>query len=234
MLTFAACAPAARGGGISPAVRPALEQTVYLVKREPGKGWLGIRFTADERLADPSKPGARHVRVIQVVPDTPAHRSGLRSGDILLRYRDEEVTFRAFPDRISGTTPGTAAVLAVRRGDKELELTAVIGDRRDAPMALRMSGSLLGMRLVPAERIAPGSPRRGLLVEKVSPGSPAARAGVQPGAFVIAAQNAPVDTAEGLQATIAAQPPGARFVLTTVESDGRLDFYVLVSRQTAR
>jgi len=228
VLALASCAPLARAGG-PPAVRPALRQTVYLVQQEPRKGWLGIRFSPGGPAPDPSTPGARAVRIVDVMPGSPARRSGLRPGDVIVRYRNEDVTFQTFPRRIMATSPGTSASIILRRGDKELELTVVIGDRGNAAMAPDASGSTMGMLLVRAERIAPGFPRQGLLVEEVRPGSPAERAGIRPGLFVIAVQDVAVDTEEPLRRAAAAQPAGARIVLTT-DTGGRLDFYVLLAR----
>lgn len=228
MLALAACAPAARGAGVLIAIRPALQQTLYLVESQPSSGWLGIRFTEDKGTATPSMHSLR-VRVVEVVPHTPAHKADLRAGDVILTYRNEEVTFRGFPLRIAATPPGTAVAMTVLRGDTLLELRPVIGDRRNIRIPGPMDSEVVGMRVLRAERIVPGVPRRGLFVESVRPGSPADRAGLAPGTFVIAAHNVPLDSAERLRLTIASQPPGSRIVLLT-QSDGQLDFYVLISR----
>ncbi len=82
---------------------------------------------------------------------------------------------------------------------------------------LRRSGSIQrGWLGVSVRDIASDSPSRGVAVEAVEPGSPAARAGVRPGDIVLAVNGDRTDTSRSLVRSVAAIPPGqtARLSLT--------------------
>ena len=89
-----------------------------LVKR----GWVGIEMDQDEET------GA--MTVTRVVPDSPAHASGLRAGDLLLALNgiefaeeNKEKMYQARQD----WSPGTAISYTVSRKGKSKEVTLTLG-----------------------------------------------------------------------------------------------------------
>jgi len=87
-------------------------------RRRPGHGFLGISFAT-------SGTGARIERVI---PNTAAARAGLRRGDLITKGNDKPLPTRedllAF---LRTRKPGDKVNLHVRRGPKEIDLTATLG-----------------------------------------------------------------------------------------------------------
>ena len=98
-----------------------------------GEGFIGIRMQ-DEMANVPGDPKPRiAIRVIQVVPDSAAHKAGLKINDLIVGFDDK--VWRAgsalipFSDGIRQIKPGTRVTLRVVR-DKQLIDVVVILDRR--------------------------------------------------------------------------------------------------------
>jgi serine protease Do len=70
-------------------------------------------------------------RIVQVLPASPAESAGLRSGDLVVRFGDDDV--RKFDDLkqlVSRRNPGDEVVVVVRRGAETKELPLIIGAQR--------------------------------------------------------------------------------------------------------
>jgi serine protease Do len=158
------------------------------------RGRLGIyiqELTKD--LAD-SFAIDRHegILVSQVMEDSPAEKSGLQQGDVILTLGGEKITSVAnFRNKIAMTRPGTKVKLLVLRDGHKKKITATIGamdtDENGHPIK---SGELpeLGMNL---QKLTPDLAEQlgyegthGVLVSEVQPGSIAARAGIQRGNLI--------------------------------------------------
>lgn len=87
--------------------------------------WLGVYLQDREN-------NEQGVMVTHVYPASPAARAGVRAGDILLSVNNQQV--ESAPDLITlldGFEPGSKANLRLRRGDQELDATAVLARRSD-------------------------------------------------------------------------------------------------------
>ena len=111
---------------------PALEHAYF-----PSKGYVGVQMMSArfDRLGNLRRPGkgedTEGVVITWVAPETPAEKSGLKAGDVILGINDWEV---GGEDRVSATAkeiqknrPGTAVSLSVRREEKILKLTLKLG-----------------------------------------------------------------------------------------------------------
>ena len=82
-------------------------------------GWLGIQFSRDDRLA-----------VDIVLPDGPAAKAGIKTGDVILKVDVTTVTrFTDLVNYIQSKKPGQIIKLLVRRGDQEIETNVTLGKR---------------------------------------------------------------------------------------------------------
>lgn len=85
-----------------------------------GRGWLGSAL----RSPPAGEPG---VPVIHVVPDSPAEKAGVRSGDVILACDDTPVTGPLeFARQIASAATGTTVRLDILRGATKIRVTAVL------------------------------------------------------------------------------------------------------------
>lgn len=100
-------------------------------------GLLGVM------LAD----GDGGAKVMQVVPDSPAEKAGLRVDDVIASVNSKDVSSReALIETIRSYMPGQIVKLAVKRGDKEIQVEAKlvggVGPGARAEMMNQMGGPL--------------------------------------------------------------------------------------------
>lgn len=200
---------AASGQGISFAVTSNTARRVIRELKDSGRvvrGWLGIS-TQDvdvhiARVLGLSVP--RGALVSSLVPDAPAEQAGIKIGDIILRLGNADIDDAASLLRaIAEHPPGQRAEIVVWRAGGMRTLPVVIGRqdtkqegprrkvREDAPVTE-------GLTLRPvtedeARQLAPGT-GNALLVLNVEENSPAERAGVQPGDFIVQAARRSVNS----------------------------------------
>jgi serine protease Do len=95
-------------------------------------GWVGVNVVGE---ADTNHDG-RTVRVVQVIPGTPACESGIRSGDTVMRidareiYRPADVLDASFFSKV-----GANMNVVVRREDKLFNYTFAVIERPENPAA---------------------------------------------------------------------------------------------------
>jgi serine protease Do len=186
----------AGGSGIGFAIPSNMARRIYtelLAKGRVARGWLGVSI--QPLTPDLAKSfGARDTKgvlVSDVVPDSPAARAGLKSGDIVLEFQGKRTETPSDLQRAVGlTAPGQEAKLRVWRDQTERTLEVKIGDAPDdlaqgGPGRGRATASLLGLDVRP---ITPEIARQlhlrtmeGVLVARVEDGSAAAEAGIQRG-----------------------------------------------------
>jgi serine protease Do len=143
-------------------------------------------------LIQPPPPGAQRpgILVVEVTPDSPADKAGVKVGDAITKAGDKNV--RSYDDLINildEHKPGDKLTLRVMRQDKDRDLTVTLGEqpREARPGPGRPGGgrrpAFLGVRAVPlnpADRDRLGvTVDSGVLVQDVMPNSPASRAGLR-------------------------------------------------------
>jgi S1-C subfamily serine protease len=125
--------------GISFAVPSAIARGVYERLREKGRvarGWLGVQLaavpadTADE-LKLPTARGAMIAGLVnQSGEQSPAQQAGLRKGDIVVRWNENEVTSPAsLSTMVAQTEIGTNAKVVVLREGQEQTFNVLLGER---------------------------------------------------------------------------------------------------------
>jgi serine protease DegS len=97
------------------------------------RGWLGVEtqpLTAELAHALKLPESSNGVLIAGVLRDGPAHRSGIRPGDVVVKVgRHPVATSREFIQRIAAHAPGSSAALTLLREGKEMQLDAVVGER---------------------------------------------------------------------------------------------------------
>lgn len=172
------------------------------------RGFLGMApraLTADEKSRYKVASGAM---VEMVQEDSPASRAGLRAGDVILRLGGKPVADDiSLRDMVAQTAPGTKVEIVVKRGDRELTLTATLETAPDqitqnSPDA--RTEERLGLRV---EAVSPqnareyrlGSRTNGVVVVAVEPGSAADEAGIQRGDLIVRVNDRDVRSPQDMQ-----------------------------------
>jgi serine protease Do len=200
--TFIVSGGAYQNAGIGFAI-PVNRAKTVLADLQAGRdvqyGWLGVGIqdlTADLRdYFNVDKSGG--VVVTSVQPNGPAEAAGIQRGDVIQSVNGKPVRgTRALVHAIASQPAGAEAAIAVSRTGNQFVVTATLGRRprgdddtadaavttiaADEPDDTRWRGA----RLVdlPADRARAG--RSGVMVDDVTPDSPADRAGLKPGDII--------------------------------------------------
>ena len=177
-------------------VKPVVNSIIETGKVQ--RGWLGVSIQPlTQELARSFEFEGTGVLIGDVLPNTPAHDAGLSAGDIVTQINGRTVSN---PNQLLGivaeTPPGKEIQLDVFRDGERRNFTVTLGDRSQQQEQLGRSGSRrpgapeqpaegLGMMVQPltpemARQFGLGD-RSGVVVERVEPASPAARAGLAAG-----------------------------------------------------
>ncbi|MFO1127251.1 MAG: Do family serine endopeptidase [Rhodospirillales bacterium] len=210
--------PNPNGGsvGIGFAIPSDTAKKIVADLRENGKvdrGWLGVAIQpVSPDIADSlGLKGAAGALVATVAPDSPAARSGVRQGDVILAIDGQKVaTPRELSRAVADTKTGTRTVLTVWRGDRELPLKVSVGampdsgktvaanhsepakgksTKNDGAVELAALGLRLGLMPAPDE----GDGMR-VVVTAVDDDADAADKGIRPGDFILKVNDADVTT----------------------------------------
>jgi serine protease Do len=232
----------AQGQGIGFAVPSRIVQRIYTQLREHGRvirGFLGVR-TADVVAADDSGEGAGGVRVIDLVPGSPAAQAGVVPGDVIVAFAGEPVaSARQLDFLVAETEIGRRLALDVDREggrrtlDVELaELTDKIVLPNEAP------GQWLGLEVASLADKDDDVNRlketlgidvaEGVIVVTVEPGRPAAQAGIRAGDVLVAIEGQEIPDLEAFARARDALS-GRRDAVTMLIRTGRRESFVQVT-----
>lgn len=191
------------------------------------RGWLGVSLqeVSHELALAYGLDVPRGALVADILPGSPAARSALRPGDVILNYDDRPIQRSAdLPPLVGQTAPGARARLTVfRRGQGVQDIVVAIGELRESapaasaerPRAASRRGSEdLGITL---RELSPPARRshdldHGVEVVAVDDG-PGLRAGLRPGDVILEADGKRVGSPAEFRRLIAHAPPGGYVVL---------------------
>ncbi len=211
--------------------------------RDKGKisrGWIGVSIQPvdDEMAAALGLDRPRGALVAQVMPDAPAAKGNVKSGDVILSFDGQDVASgRRLPQIVAATPIGKTVPVVVLREKKELKLSikvAELVDREAKPEARAgESGTALGLSVAAVnqmtrERFGLDADTQGLVVIDVDQGSPAAERGLKPGDLITDIAGQPVTQPGDLaQRVKAARAKGERSILLHITRDGDSRFVAL-------
>ncbi len=209
--------------GIGFSIPSNLAQGVVRQLSESGRvrrGWLGVNIQqVTDEIAESLglRGGARGALIARAQEDAPAARAGIRNGDVVLRFNNQEVReMRTLPRIVAETAVGAQVPVVVWRDGKEETLTVTLGElpsdaqqasapaqqpapRGDRPvelsgLGLRVQGVTPELR----ERFRLRADQRGVVVVEVAPNSPGAEREIRPGDVIVEVQQERVGTPQEL------------------------------------
>ena len=162
--------------------------------------FTGIKFTqGDARIRLDALPHG-----LQVVPGSVGADLGLKTGDRLLSFNGEAITYLPQPRDVQRYLIADQGVLAVQRGSERLELT-IPPDYLD-----RISGGQLTPLL--------GLPNPDAVIAYVDSAGPGARAGLRPGDRILAIDSTPIASFGAMRAVLSGR--AGQNVALTVQRGG--------------
>jgi len=205
------------------------------------RGWLGVLIQDVTReLAETfGMDQPKGALIAQVLPDSPAEKSDLQVGDVVVRFNGREVaTSSALPPLVGEATVNEPAKVEVlRRGHIE-EVEVVIGElpeEGDQVVAIepeRTKANSIGLvvaDLDSEQRNQLELDQGGVIVQEVKPG-PAERAGIGPGDVILMFDNRPVADARQFRELLDGIEPGRSVAVLIQRGDGRMFFAVRIPK----
>ncbi len=221
--------------GLSFAIPMDIVMNVYHQIREKGKvsrGWLGVMIQDVTReLAESfgmEKPGG--ALVAKVLPDSPAEKAGIKTGDIILEFNGHEIEHSSDLPPVVGTTSiGKRVPVKILREGRDKTIHVIIstlpGEETMASSQSAekktVSNNLLNIKvrdLTPEEHDQLQLKNQGVLVDEVGKG-PAQDAGIMPGDVILMINNKKITDSSSLEKMISALPKG-KAVPVLVQRDG--------------
>jgi serine protease Do len=214
------------------------------------RGRIGVSVGAIAREAvDEFGLKDRKGAVVQSVsPDSAASKAGLEPGDVIIGWGGKPVTSRDELVRmVVGTKPGTTVPVRIVRDRMERTLSVTVdeldleaestarngGGGREPGDPAQETSSGFGITL---QNVTPEIARRlrlenqrGAVVTDIEQGSPAARAGIQPGDVIVRVGRQPVESAAEAQRELARVASGGTAFLRVLR--GGQETFVTVTKE---
>jgi serine protease Do len=198
------------------------------------RGWLGVQMQAitpdmEDALNLKSTNG---VVVADVLPDGPAAKAGLKSGDVIVGFGDQPIkSTHELAMIVANTHPGQKVNAKVLRDGKEETISVTIEKLKAEKVIASTGGGEgsnggLGLSLAPLDKNARqqlglGSSATGAVVSDVKPDSPAEQKGIRSGDLIIQVDNTKVESpSDAAEAVKKAAKAGKKAVLLRVSRDG--------------
>ena len=198
------------------------------------RGFLGIRMqNLTPELAEFFEvESANGVLVMSVEPNSPAEEGGLMKEDVIIGVDGRDIAnSNEIRNLIGFTSPGTEVDVVVIRNGQRHTLTVTVGSRDDSELAATgQIGRQLGLRveaideqLAREHNLTEG---QGVRVAEVTPGSPADRAGVQPGMVIYSVNRQEVESVSQFNEALKETEDTGRALMLV--QTGRFSQYVLL------
>ncbi|MBN2483768.1 MAG: Do family serine endopeptidase [Candidatus Omnitrophica bacterium] len=167
-------------------------------------GWLGVNIQDlnDDLRSYFGIKESTGVIVVKVFSDSPSEKAGIKEGDLILGYNDQDIkTTRDLVRIVTATPVGEKIPVKILRAGKEMTVRVKIGVRPDStreeenPSGTQKS-SFRGMQV---EEITPYAQQRFMIQEKegvvvsfIQPDSPADRGGLETGDVIVNIEGKPI------------------------------------------
>jgi serine protease Do len=228
--------------GIGFAIPSRIAEKVVASLKEHGsveRGWLGVQMQpltpSLSKAVGRSADGG--VLVADVLADSPAQKSGLRQGDVIVAFGGTPIkTPRDLALAVAETATGKSVPVTVWRDGHERQVDVTIGTQSKEEMAANdtdADSGAVGMQLMPLtaevrNELGLGHNLKGVVVANVTPGSHADDSGIEKGDVIVKVGDAAVTTPAEVAAKVKqAQKAGKEAVPLLVTRNGTTYYLAL-------
>jgi serine protease Do len=166
------------------------------------RGWLGVMIQqvpsqSAESFGLKEPLGAL---VAEVTPDSPAEHAGIKRGDVILKFGGKPVLeVRDLPRLVAEMPVGTETTVVIQHNGKSTSAHIRVGELREERLVRahprEPEFGLAMQELTPDLAKGLGLPEgKGVVVARVSPGSPAEEAGLRQGDVILEVDRTPVNS----------------------------------------
>ncbi len=201
-------------------------------------GWLGVAIqnVTPSIAKSLGLPHAEGALVASVVPDSPAAKAGVKSGDVIVKAGDTNIgDVHDLPRLVAETPIGSKLPLTVMRDGKSQTIVADVGEMPAKEASAEgttgqpsATASALGLRLAPLDpelrgELKVGKDVNGVAVLSVADNSPVAALGIQAGDVIVSVDQKPVTTPQDAAAALK-QAAKSGNILLLIDRQGTTQF----------
>jgi serine protease Do len=174
---------------------------------EVTRGYIGVQAITPEIAESLNLKDTKGALVAESQKDTPASRSGLRAGDVIIAVDGEAVTGpRELSRKIGSMQPNRTVKLSIVRDGKDETFSVKLGELPSDKAAKPQKedtevGGTFGLQLAPAKEVN-GAGDNGVIVVSADPSGAAAEQGIHQDDVILEAAGKPVSEPSQVKAAL--------------------------------
>jgi serine protease Do len=201
------------------------------------RGWLGVMIqditpTLAKSFGLKSSKG---VLVSDVVKGSPAEKTGLLRGDVILRFDGKEIeNAHKLSQLVAATAPNTPVKIDLLRNGKQETISLEIGtmpseEQQITPPQKESDWGMMVQELTPqlAQQLGLESGTTGVVISDITEGSPAAEAGLRPGDLITEVNRTAIKNMNDYQQALQKAKKGDNLLLLIQRAGG--SFYIVLT-----
>ena len=190
------------------------------------RGWLGVAVQdlTQELARSFGLPNTKGVLIANVVKGGPAERAGLRQGDVVVQYEGIELRDSSdFRNRVAAAPLSRDVIVTILRDGKRLDISVrAASEQKQEQALLETVRARYGVSVRELKETDLGRGRRehgmkGVIVAKVIPRGPFAKAGIETGDIIVQINDQRIETAEEFATALEALPQKKKIIIGLVD-----------------
>ncbi|MBF0104726.1 MAG: Do family serine endopeptidase [Deltaproteobacteria bacterium] len=200
------------------------------------RGWLGVsvRDLGEEEITKIGDKDFNGVFVLDVVPNGPAERAGIKQGDIITKLNGGTIVNKqTLPNLVAHFLPGTEVLLTVLRADSPVDIKVALGDLDNPNKAYiypigdednQTDRAMIGIDVRDLETGDHKEMTAGVFITKVHDGSVASQIGLKRGDIIVTLADEKTDVVKDFKKRLKKIQQGGVIKLQVVRENKTLYF----------